>query len=114
MKDSVARLVKATTGDRASLRGAGPDMVIADETDDAAMAKWEHYVDGTDHEAIAWRDGQAEDDPNPAIPSLGRTSARRFGMQQLPTNRACLSAPMPRSPACWTNWPRCPACRASC
>ena len=29
-------------------------MVIADETDDAARAKWEHYKAGADHEAIAW------------------------------------------------------------
>jgi pyrimidine oxygenase len=29
-------------------------MIIADETDDAAMAKWEHFKAGADHEAIAW------------------------------------------------------------
>ena len=29
-------------------------MVIADETDEAAMAKWEHYNDGVDVEALAW------------------------------------------------------------
>ncbi len=29
-------------------------MIIADETDDAARAKWEHYKIGTDHEAVAW------------------------------------------------------------
>ncbi|MGI4857506.1 MAG: pyrimidine utilization protein A [Janthinobacterium lividum] len=29
-------------------------MVIADETDDAAFAKWEHYKAGADQEAIAW------------------------------------------------------------
>jgi pyrimidine oxygenase len=29
-------------------------MVIADETDEAARAKWEHYKAGADHEAIAW------------------------------------------------------------
>ena len=34
-------------------------MVIADETDAAAMAKWEHYKSGTDHEALAWRSSQA-------------------------------------------------------
>lgn len=37
-------------------------MIIADETDEAAMAKWEHYVAGTDLEALAWRDGQAAAD----------------------------------------------------
>jgi pyrimidine oxygenase len=29
-------------------------MIIADETDNAAMAKWEHFKAGADHEAIAW------------------------------------------------------------
>jgi pyrimidine oxygenase len=29
-------------------------MVIADETDEAAFAKWEHYKTGIDKEAIAW------------------------------------------------------------
>ncbi|ESQ96860.1 MULTISPECIES: pyrimidine utilization protein A [Pseudomonadaceae] len=29
-------------------------MVIADETDEAARAKWEHYKAGADEEAIAW------------------------------------------------------------
>lgn len=37
-------------------------MIIADETDAAAMAKWEHYKAGTDFEALAWRDGQASND----------------------------------------------------
>jgi pyrimidine oxygenase len=37
-------------------------MVIADETDEAAMAKWKHYVDGTDIEALNWRIGQASAD----------------------------------------------------
>jgi pyrimidine oxygenase len=37
-------------------------MVIADETDEAAMAKWEHYRRGVDLEALAWRDGQAAAD----------------------------------------------------
>ena len=30
-------------------------MVIADETDEAAMAKWEHYKAGVDLDAIGWR-----------------------------------------------------------
>ena len=39
-------------------------MIIADETDAAAEAKWEHYKAGTDYEALAWRDAQAGDDPS--------------------------------------------------
>ena len=34
--------------------GATETMVIADETDEAARAKWEHYKAGADQEAIAW------------------------------------------------------------
>ncbi|CAN1555613.1 COG2141 Coenzyme F420-dependent N5,N10-methylene tetrahydromethanopterin reductase and related flavin-dependent oxidoreductases [Caulobacteraceae bacterium] len=34
-------------------------MVIADETDEKAMAKWELYRDGVDKEAVAWLVGQA-------------------------------------------------------
>jgi pyrimidine oxygenase len=34
-------------------------MVIADETDEAARAKWEHYKAGADQEAISWLGGQA-------------------------------------------------------
>ncbi len=37
-------------------------MVIADETDEAAMAKWHHYVEGTDVEALNWRITQAKAD----------------------------------------------------
>ncbi len=37
-------------------------MVIADETDEAAWAKWEHYKAGADEEAIAWMGGQAAQD----------------------------------------------------
>jgi pyrimidine oxygenase len=37
-------------------------MVIADETDAAAMAKWEHYKAGIDEEALAWLGLQAAAD----------------------------------------------------
>jgi pyrimidine oxygenase len=39
-------------------------MVIADETDEAAMAKWKHYNDGADTDALAWMADQAHADPN--------------------------------------------------
>lgn len=38
-------------------------MVIADETDGAAMAKWRYYNDGVDTAALAWMAGQAGADP---------------------------------------------------
>jgi pyrimidine oxygenase len=37
-------------------------MIIADETDEAARAKWEHYKDGVDHEALAWLTTQSAAD----------------------------------------------------
>lgn len=46
-------------------------MVVADETDEAAQAKWDHYKSGTDHEALAWRASQAsadvKADPNATV-----------------------------------------------
>ena len=41
-------------------------MVIANETDEAAKAKWELYNEGADMGALAWMSGQADADPNAA------------------------------------------------
>ena len=41
-------------------------MVIADETDEKAMAKWKLYNDGADMGALSWMSGQADADPNAA------------------------------------------------
>ena len=60
---SVARLVKATSETGRACGALVLVTIIADETDEAAMAKWEHYKTGTDYEALAWRDGQATNDP---------------------------------------------------
>jgi pyrimidine oxygenase len=61
-------------------------MVIADETDAAAMAKWEHYKAGTDREALAWRDAQAADDPS-TDPYAQPNKRRTLGIDELPTNQ---------------------------
>ena len=37
-------------------------MVIADETDEVARAKWEHYKAGADDEALAWLTEQSQKD----------------------------------------------------
>jgi pyrimidine oxygenase len=87
--DSVARLVainKETGGKCGALVST---MVIADETDAAAMAKWEHYKAGTDVEAIAWRDSQFSDDPN-LDPLAGPNKRRTLGTEKLPTQGAVL------------------------
>ena len=77
------RLVAAT---QASGRKCGAMllmMVIADETDEAAMAKWHHYVAGTDLEALAWRDSQAAADTKAEAHS---TVGRMVRSDRVPTN----------------------------
>jgi pyrimidine oxygenase len=72
-------------------------MIIADETDAAAMAKWEHYVAGADHEALEWSRAQAGGDKYAADNSTaGRirgAPACPFGGSRLigsyATSRAC-------------------------
>ena len=62
----------------------GNVMIIADETDEAARARFEYYAQGTDYEAINSRVEQASMDVNPAPNSSairfrsepGRTGAR--------------------------------------
>ena len=86
---SVARLVAAN---KVTGRDCGAlilTMVIADETDEAAMAKWEHYKTGTDLEALAWRDSQASDDPN-LDPLAGPNKRRTLGTLGLPTQGGVL------------------------
>ena len=63
-------------------------MVIADETDDAAFAKWEHYVAGADREALAYLGIQASADEKAGEGSTARsmvhsTSAVNFNMGTL-------------------------------
>lgn len=50
-------------------------MVIADETDEAARAKWEHYKAGADQEAIAWLGEQGAADKT----SGSDTNIRQIG-----------------------------------
>ncbi len=57
-------------------------MVIADETDDAAMAKWKHYNDGLDHVAVNWMISQALADKS--APSTA--SARKKALPERPIN----------------------------
>ena len=57
-------------------------MVVADETDERAMAKWGHYVEGTDHEALDWMAAQAGADTKAAPDSTaGRMAQARWGRQ---------------------------------
>jgi pyrimidine oxygenase len=86
---SVARLVKMTEETGRQCGALILQMIIADETDDDAMAKWEHYKMGTDREALAYRDAQAEDDPN-TDPYSQANKRRTLGIDKLPTNQGVL------------------------
>ena len=48
------RLREATARSGRAVTSFALFMIIADETDEAARAKWEHYKAGADDEAIAW------------------------------------------------------------
>jgi pyrimidine oxygenase len=86
---SVARLVTANEAAGKNCGALVLTMIIADETDEAAMAKWEHYKTGTDHEALAWRDAQASDDPS-MDPLAGPNKPRTLGTHGLPTQGGVL------------------------
>jgi pyrimidine oxygenase len=86
---SVARLVAATEEAGRPCGALISTMVIADETDEAAMAKWEHYKAGSDTEALAYRDAQAEDDPS-RDPYAGPNKRKTFHDVKLPTQGGVL------------------------
>ena len=89
MAGSVARLVAATGKTGRACGALILTMIIADETDEAAMAKWEHYKAGTDYEALAWRDEQSGDDPS-TDPYAQPNKRRIMGVEKLPTNQGVL------------------------
>jgi pyrimidine oxygenase len=86
---SVARLVAAAEQAGRDVGALILMMVIADETDDAAMAKWEHYKAGVDLEALAWRDAQAGEDPSKDAFAT-KSRLMRTGSEKLPTSMGVL------------------------
>lgn len=86
---SVARLVAANQEAGTDCGALVLTMIIADETDEAAEAKWEHYKAGADHEALAYRDAQAADDPS--TDQYSQAHRRKIlGGDKLPTNQGVL------------------------
>jgi len=59
---SIARLVEEARKTGRDVGSYVLFMIIADETDAAAMAKWQHYKDGKDSAALGWLDRQANND----------------------------------------------------
>ena len=90
------RIAQSVERLNAAARLAGRDvgalvsvMVIADETDAAAMAKWDHYKSGTDLEALAYRREQQVADPSKdpyATPNKGKM----HGSEPRPVNSGVL------------------------
>ncbi|WP_185979242.1 pyrimidine utilization protein A [Thiomicrorhabdus sp.] len=61
-KPATDRLMEATAKTGRDVSSFVLFMVIADETDEAARAKWEHYKEGKDEEALSWLGLQAAAD----------------------------------------------------
>lgn len=71
---TVERLEKAVAESGREVTSVALFMVIADETDEAARARWESYKDGVDEEAVAWLGQQGAADTK----SKGDTNIRQM------------------------------------
>jgi pyrimidine oxygenase len=71
---TVERLEKAMVGSERDVTSVALFMVIADETDEAARARWQSYKDGVDEEAVAWLGQQGAADTK----SKGDTNIRQM------------------------------------
>ncbi|MET4697944.1 pyrimidine oxygenase [Constrictibacter sp. MBR-5] len=86
---SVSRLVAETERTGRNVGALVMMMVIADETDEAAWAKWELYKSGVDLEALAWRSAQAGADPT-KDPFATVNVRKLTGNPNVPTNQGVL------------------------
>ncbi|MDB5373966.1 MAG: Pyrimidine monooxygenase RutA, partial [Belnapia sp.] len=82
---SIARLSAATAKTGRDVGALVMQMVIAEETDAAAMAKWQLYCDGLDHEAMAWRNAQAGADQS--VDPYATANRQKMQGEQSPTNQ---------------------------
>jgi pyrimidine oxygenase len=94
---SVARLVTAAEASGRDVGAYALFMVIADETDEAAQAKWELYKEGKDMTALAWMGMQAAADDKADLSSTARSmtnpvSAVNFNMGTLVGSYATVAA----------------------
>jgi pyrimidine oxygenase len=94
---SVARLVEFATQTGRPVGAYGLFMVIADETDEKAQAKWELYKEGKDPEALSWMGIQAGADDRADANSTARSitnpvSAVNFNMGTLVGSYATVAA----------------------
>ncbi len=94
---SVARLVEFAAQTGRTVGAYGLFMVIADETDEKAQAKWELYKAGKDLEALSWMGIQASADDKADVNSTARSitnpaSAVNFNMGTLVGSYATVAA----------------------
>jgi pyrimidine oxygenase len=75
--DTVTRLYAQTAKAGTKTRALALTLIIADETDEAAMAKWEHYKAGVDLDALGWSRAQAGADKYAADNSTAGRIRRR-------------------------------------
>jgi pyrimidine oxygenase len=71
---TVSKLNAANAKTGRDVRAYALFMIVADETDAAARAKWEHYKEGADSEAISWLVDQSAADKS----SGGDTNVRQM------------------------------------
>jgi pyrimidine oxygenase len=76
-KENVSRMYEVAQRTGSRLRALSNVMIIADETDELAMKKWEHYKVGVDLEAIDWRATQASKDKTGTVGSHSLLHANR-------------------------------------
>ena len=73
LSDTVASLVDAAAGTGRDVGALSLFMIIADETDEAARAKWQDYHDNADHTALAYMAGESATDTTADDTSTART-----------------------------------------
>ncbi len=81
----VARLQQAAAATGRDVGALMLLMIIADATDELAMAKWNHYKAGVDHEALAWQRTQATADTNASVHSTVGQMVERQKAEPIPT-----------------------------
>jgi pyrimidine oxygenase len=73
LSDTTATLVDAAAETGRDVGALSLFMVIADETDEAARAKWQDYHDNADHAALAYMAGESATDTTADDTSTART-----------------------------------------
>jgi pyrimidine oxygenase len=83
LSDTTATLVDAARETGRDVGALSLFMVIADETDEAAQAKWQDYHDNADHAALAYMAGETATDTTSDGTSTARTIVTARGRGEL-------------------------------